>query len=180
MRAFDLSPIILNFYRGILDDDERPNWEAYVLLLIPGAASLVGLYRHIDPEFISTMSTSLAILFGFTFSSLLTTAKYSAKGDRIEEIVVQQTRIGTSYALLVNLVSLISVVLVSVFVADYSQLSYSTATAVSIGVYYLMFHYLLVMIYMMRYLYLLTIGGAFEESPSREPVEEDERNRLKH
>lgn len=171
MKAFDLSPIFCNFFRGILDDDDRPDYEAYALLAIPGVLSLIAFYRHVDSEFIEMMSTALAILFGFTFSTLMTTAKYSTKDDRIEEMVVRQTRVGTSYALVINLLSLISVVFVSIFVKDYSQLSYTTATVLSAGIYVLMFHYLIVMVYLMRYLYLLAIGGAFEQ-PSR--IREDD------
>lgn len=163
MKAFDVTPIITNFYRDILESDRRSNSEAYTLWIVPGVLALVALIRPIDGEFMSMMATSLAILFGFTFSSLLTTAKYSAKKDRIEEKVVKQTRLGTSYALLMNLVSLIAVVLVSVAVTDYTALSYPVAATVSAGVYCLLFHYLLVMVYLMRYLYLLAIGGALEQ-----------------
>ncbi|MFD1526208.1 MULTISPECIES: hypothetical protein [Halobacteriales] len=172
MKAFDLSPIVRNFYRDIFENDDRPDYEAYALLAIPGLFSLIAFTRPVDSDFIGMMSTALAILFGFTFSTLMTTAKYSTKDDRIEEMVVQQTRVGTSYALLVNLISLISIVLVSVLVEDYSQLSYPVATGISIVVYALMFHYLLVMVYLMRYLYLLAIGGAFEQSPRTEPRQE--------
>lgn len=163
MKAFDVTPIITNFYRDILESDRRSNSEAYVLWVVPGGLALVALIRPIDSEFMSMMATALAILFGFTFSSLLTTAKYSAKEDRIEEKVVTHTRLGTSYALLMNLVSLIAVVLVSVAVTDYGLLSYPIAAAVSAGVYCLLFHYLLVMVYLMRYLYLLAVGGALEQ-----------------
>lgn len=163
MKAFDITPIVENFYRDILESDRRSNWEAYVLVLLPGLLALVASVRPIDNEFISMMTTALAILFGFTFSSLLTTAKYSAKEDRIEEKVVKQTRLGTSYALLANLVSLIAVIGVSIAVVDYAALSSLIATIASGLVYFLLFHYLLVMLYLMRYLYLLVIGGAFEE-----------------
>lgn len=179
MKAFDISPIVDNFYRDIFENDRRSNAEAYVLLLVPGFLAMVAVVRPMDSEFISMMTTALAILFGFTFSSLLTTAKYSAKEDRIEERVVKQTRLGTSYALLMNLVALIAVVSVSIAVTEYGALSYPTATAVSAGVYYLLFHYLLVMVYLMRYLYLLVIGGALEQSTKTaqskdEGSEEDE------
>lgn len=163
MKAFDLTPIIKNFYRGIIENEDRPDSEAYALVVIPGVFSLIAMVRPIDSEFLGMMATALAILFGFTFSSLLSTARYSAKDDRIEQLVVEQTRVGTSYALLVNLVSLISIVVVSVLVEDYSRLSYLAATVGSAIVYALLFHYLLVMVYLMRYLYLLAIGGAFEQ-----------------
>lgn len=164
MKAFDITPIIDNFYLDIYESAHRSNWEAYTLLSIPVLLAQVAVIRPIDSEFMSMMSTALAILFGFTFSSLLTTAKYSAKDDRIEAKVVQQTRLATSYALLMNLISLIAVVLVSIAVADYTRLSYPVATVVSAGVYCLLFHYLLVMMYLMRYLYLLAIGGALEQA----------------
>jgi len=163
MKAFDLTPIISNFYGGILNTDSRPNWEAYVLIGFPLILALVGFYSPITESTISTMITALAILFGFTFSSLLTTAQYSGRGDRLEKQIVQETRIGTSYALLVNLLSLISVVLSSIFIADFGQIAFLPLAIVSVVVYYLLFHYLLVMIYLMRYLYLLAVGGAFEE-----------------
>lgn len=70
----------------------------------------------------------------------------------------------TSYVLLMNLVSLIAVVVVSIAVTDYATLSFPAATAASVAVYFLLFHYLLVMVYMMQYLYLLVIGGALEET----------------
>lgn len=171
MNAFDVTPIIKNFYRDILESDRRSNWEAYALLVVPGTCALIAVVRPIDSEFISMMATALAILFGFTFSSLLTTAKYSAKDDLIEKEVVNQTRLGTSYALLMNLVSLIAVVVVSIAVMDYATLSFPVATAASVVVYFLLFHYLLIMVYMMRYLYLLVIGGALEETT--EPAEPD-------
>lgn len=167
MKAFDLTPIISNFYRGILNTDSRPNWEAYVLVGFPFIVALVGVYSPITDSILSTMITALAILFGFTFSSLLTTAQYSGRGDRLEKQVVQETRIGTSYALLVNLLSLISVVLSSIFIVDLNQIATIPLAIISVTVYYLLFHYLLVMIYLMRYLYLLAVGGAFEEPQKR-------------
>lgn len=174
MKAFDVSPIIDNFYRDILENDRRANWEAYALLVFPAMLSLVAFLRPIDSEFVSMMATALAILFGFTFSSLLTTAKYSAKGDRIEEKVVKQARLGTSYALLVNLVALISIVAVSIAVVDYATLPSLAAIATSVVVYFLLFHYLLVMIYLMRYLYVLAIGGALEQGGGYEREQRDE------
>lgn len=171
MKAFDLSSIARNFYRDILDDDTRPNSEAYALLLIPSVVSTIAVFRPIDAEFLSMMSTALSILFGFTFSSLLSTARYSAKNDPVEQLVVKQTRLGTSYALLVNLLSLISIIVVSIVVVDYAQLSYTVATGLSFGVYWLLFHYLTVMVYLMRYLYLLAIGGAFESEGQPSPSE---------
>ena len=173
MKAFDLSPIVWNFYHDILEDDDRPDSEAYALLIIPTAISTIAFFRHIDAEFLSMMATALAILFGFTFSSLLSTARYSAKDDRVEELVVKQTRLGTSYALLVNLLSLISIIFVSIIVVDYAQLSYAIATVISAGVYWLLFHYLTTMVYLMRYLYLLAIGGAFATENESTPNEED-------
>jgi hypothetical protein len=185
MKAFDLTPIISNFYGGILETDSRPDWEAYVLIGFPFIVALVGLYSPITDSILSTMITALAILFGFTFSSLLTTAQYSGRGDRLEKQIVQETRIGTSYALLVNLASLISVVLSSIFIADFSQIASLPLTIISVAVYYLLFHYLLVMIYLMRYLYLLAVGGAFEEA-RKEPqgrtsvrTEEDDAAEIK-
>lgn len=174
MKAFDVSLIVDNFYRDILESDRRSNWEAYTLLVIPAMLSLVAFFRPIDSEFVSMMATALAILFGFTFSSLLTTAKYSPKQDRIEEKVVKQARLRTSYALLVNLLSLISIVAVSIAVVDYATLSPLAAVTTSVVVYFLLFHYLLVMFYLMRYLYVLAIGGALEESDRYERERDDE------
>jgi len=180
MKAFDISPIIANFYRDILESERRSNWEAYTLVLVPIVLAFVGVVRPIDDAFIMMMATALAILFGFTFSSLLTTAKYSEKDDPLEEQVVRETRVGTSYALLANLVSLIAVIGVSIAVIDYDTLSATSAAGVSWVVYFLLFHYLLVMVYLMRYLYLLVIGGAFEEAePQVRPTEpEQEDNEL--
>lgn len=174
MKAFDITPIVENFYRDILDSDRRSDNEAYTLLAVPAVLALVGVVRPIDSGFMSMMATALAILFGFTFSSLLTTAKYSAKDDRIEERVVKQTRLGTSYALLMNLVALIMVVGVSIGVTDYGALSQHSAVVLSVGVYFLLFHYLLVMVYLMRYLYLLAVGGALEQTQDRNRGREDE------
>ena len=162
MKSLDVRPIINNFYRDILKDDARSNWEAYILVILPAAFSLISVLRPIDEQFVSTLSTALAILFGFTFTSLMSTARYSSKDDPLEERVVRETRISTAYALLVNLVSLMAVVGVTIAVIDYSKLGYITATGISAGVYFLLFHYLLVMLQLMRYLYLLAIGGAFE------------------
>ena len=174
MKAFDVSPIIDNFYRDILENERRPNWEAYALLVFPAILSLVAFFRPIDREFVSMMSTALAILFGFTFSSLLTTAKYSPKGDLIEEKVVKQARLGTSYALLVNLIALVSIITVSIAVVNYATLPPLAAITVSMVVYFLLFHYLLVMFYLMRYLYVLAIGGALEQSGGFEREQRDD------
>lgn len=180
MKAFDVSPIVSNFYRDILDNERRSNWEAYFLLIIPLLLSFISFIRPIDHEFVTMMATALAILFGFTFSSLLTTAKYSPTEDRIEERVVKQSRLGTSYALLVNLIALIAIILVSIAVIDYAGLSTSTSIAISGIIYFLLFHYLLVMLYLMRYLYLLVIGGALEqpETNTQTPREEKEEKAL--
>lgn len=164
MKAFDITPIIANFYCDIFDSEKRSNWEGYILLSLPALLALVAIVRPIDDEFMTMMATSLAILFGFTFSSLLTTAKYSAKEDRIEEEVVKQTRLGTSYALFINLLALISIVFASIAITDYSTMSQPLGAIISAPIYFLLFHYLLVMIYLMRYLYLLAIGGALEET----------------
>lgn len=163
MKAFDISLIVKNFYRDIFESERRSNAEAYVLVVVPAALASVASVRPIDSEFISMMATSLAILFGFTFNSLLTTAKYSANDDVVEKEIVNQTRLGTSYALLMNLVALIAVVVVSIIVTDYEAFSGLRATITSGVVYFLMFHYLLVMMYLMRYLYLLVMGGALEQ-----------------
>jgi len=176
MKSFDVGVIAQSFYQGILSDDDRPSSEAYVLIILPAVFALISVVRPVDESFISTMSTTLAILFGFTFSSLLTTAKYSAKEDRLEKIVVNQARVGTSYALLVNLISLIAIVVTSILVIDYSQLSGIVSVTVSAVIYYLLFHYLLVMVYLMRYLYLLAIGGAFAETTSSEDNRGRERD----
>jgi hypothetical protein len=176
MKAFDLTPILNNFYNDIFESDERSDWEAYSLILIPGLFAAVGFYRQLDGGFVSTMSTSLAILFGFIFSSLLTTAKYSSEEGNIERRVVEQARIGTSYALLINLISLFTIVVISILVIDYSQLSYNISVLMSISVYFLLFHYLTVMIYLMRYLYLLAIGGAFEPPNRSSQTQPDEEN----
>ncbi len=163
MRAFDVRSIVNNFYRDILNDEKRSDWEAYALVVIPAILAQVAVVRHVDRAFVSTMSTTLAILFGFTFSSLLTTARYSPKNDRVEELVVKQTRLGTAYALLVNLLTLFTVVAISIGVTEYNSLGYTAATMLSALTYFALFHYLIVMLYLMRYLYLLTVGGAFEE-----------------
>jgi hypothetical protein len=174
MKAFDLRSIVNNFYRDIYEDKKRPNREAYFILVFPAVLSQISIVRPIDADFISAMSTALAVLFGFTFTSLLTTAKYSPKGDKIEEKVVRQARIGTSYALLINLISLFSVVFTSIAVVEYSTLPYLLATTMSAFVYYFLFHYLTVMMYMMRYLYLLTTGGALEKSTESESTKQNE------
>jgi len=163
MKAFDIRPIINNFYGDIYDDPARSDWEAYALLIAPAVFAQISIIRPIDSGFISTASTTLAILFGFTFSSLLTTAKYTAKEDKTEQMVVRQTRLGTSYALLMNLATLVAVIGASILVKDFGELSYTAATMTSATVYVLLFHYLIVMVYLMRYFYLLAIGGAFEE-----------------
>jgi hypothetical protein len=162
MKHIDVRSIIKNFYKNILEDETRSDWEAYSLLLFPSAVAQVAIFRPIDGQFISNMMTSLAILFGFTYTSLLTAAKNSPKDDRVEKLVVQETRMTTSYALLMNLITLIAVVVISIAVVDYTQLGYVTVTALSAGVYFLLFHYLMMMLYLMRYLYLLSTGGAFE------------------
>ena len=178
MKGFDLRSIVNNFYRDIFEDETRPNSEAYLLLALPVLFGQIGIFRHVNASFVETMVTSLALLFGFTFSSLLVTAKYTPREDRIEEKVVRETRATTSYALLISLVSLIAVVSISILVVDYNTLSYPVATGLSAGLYYLLFHYLLVMIYLMRYIYLLSIGGAFEQSRSAnsENLDEPEDN----
>lgn len=182
MKAFDITPIVDNFYRDILENDRRSDWEAYLLLLVPVVLAQVAVVRPIHSGFVSMMGTALAILFGFTFSSLLTTARYSAKDDPIEEKVVKQTRLGTSYALLVNLMALIAIVVVSIVVKDYAALSQSAAVTVSATVYFLLFHYLLVMVYLMRYLYILAIGGALEQSEGRDSLQEmeQEQSEIRH
>ena len=164
--SLNLAPIVNNFYRDILEDETRSDWEAYILLVLPGLLSMVSLFRPIDEQFVSTMSTALAVLFGFTFTSLMSTARYSAKDDPVEERVVKETRLTTAYAVLVNLIALIVIVGVTVAVVDYTRLNSIYATALSAGVYFVLFHYLLVMLHLMKYLYLLTIGGAFEEGRS--------------
>lgn len=174
MKAFDVSPIVSNFYRDILDDNRRSDTEAYALIVLPAVMASVAYVRPLNSEFMSTMAMALAILFGFTFNSLLTTAKYTANDDQIEAEVVRQTRLGTSYGLLMNLVALITVVVVSIGVTDYGTLSFPVATALSAFVYLLLFHYLLVMIYLMRYLYLLALGGAFEELSGSSEMSEDD------
>jgi len=177
MKAFDITPIIDNFYLDIFDNDRRSNWEGYILWIAPAILAQVAVIRPIDSEFVSMMVTALAILFGFTFSSLLTTAKYSAKEDRIEERVVKQTRLGTSYALLMNLLTLIAVVVVSIGVTDYNSISQPVGIAVSAAVYCLLFHYLLVMVYLMRYLYLLAIGGALEQTEGSERAQDEQEDK---
>lgn len=178
MKAFDLGSIVNNFYREILEDKDKSNWEAYILVLAPAVLAQVAMFRHIDANFIGTTSTALAILFGFTFSSLLATAEYTPNNDPNEEQVVKETRLATSYALLINFTTLVSVILVSIVVVDYASMGYTEGTALSAGVYYMLFHYLIVMGYLLRYIYLLTQGGAFEESEqsNRQPpeVKEDE------
>ena len=163
MKSLDIRPIVNNFYRDILDDEDRSNWEAYILLVLPLILAQAAIFRHIDAAFMSTMSTSLAILFGFTFNSLMITARYSSKDDRLEELVVRETRLSTAYALLVNLIALLLVVSTSIVIVDYSEVSYMSATVISAGVYFVLFHYLFVMVHLLRYVYLLAIGGAFEE-----------------
>jgi len=163
MKSLNVAPIVNNFYRDILNDPKRSDWEAYILVLVPAIVAQISVVRHIDAQFVSTMSTTLAILFGFTFTSLMSTAKYTAKDDPLEEKIVRETRIVTAYALLVNLVALIGIVVFSVIVVDFSTQSYIAATSMSAALYFVMFHYLLVMVHLMRYLYLLSIGGAFEE-----------------
>ncbi|WP_153952303.1 hypothetical protein [Halosegnis longus] len=164
MKSLNVAPIVNNFYSQIYDDRQKSNWEGYILLLVPALIAQIAIFRPIDAEFMSTMSTTLAILFGFTFTSLMSTARYSAKDDKVEEKVVRETRTTTAYALLINLSALVLVVGTTIAVVDYASLQYSVATAVSAGVYFFMFHYLMVMVHLMRYLYLLAIGGAFENS----------------
>jgi hypothetical protein len=72
-----------------------------------------------------------------------------------------------------NLAALISVVVVSIAVTNFATLSLPVAIGISAAVYALLFHYLLVMVYLMRYLYLLVIGGAFEEAETRQPQESE-------
>lgn len=163
MKAFDLGSIVNNFYREILDDKDKSDWEAYILVLAPAVLAQIAIFRHIDANFISTTSTALAILFGFTFSSLLATAEYTPDNDPNEEQVVKETRLATSYALLVNFITLVAVIFVSIVVVDYATLGYTEGTALSAGVYYMLFHYLIIMGYLLRYIYLLTQGGAFED-----------------
>ena len=173
MKSIDIRPIVNNFYNDIFEDETRSNWEAYILLFIPSIFSLISIIRPIDSQFISTMSTALAILFGFTFTSLMSTARYSAKDDPLEEEVVRETRISTAYALLVNLCALIAIVGVTIAVVDFSGLGPVEATAISASVYFLLFHYLIVMLHLMRYLYLLSIGGAFESAEQTENNQEN-------
>lgn len=174
MKAFDITPIVRNFYEMILKDNDKSDLEAYILMVLPVGLAQVAIYSHVSRSTLSTITTALAILFGFTFSSLLSAAKYSAKDDPLEKVVVQETRIGTSYALLVNLLTLVLVVGSSIYVVDFTQLSYPAATALSAVIYYMIFHYFLTMIYMMRYFYLLAIGGAFEDNSTNKSSTEDD------
>jgi|GEM_PF-3183009 len=173
MKAFDITPIIQNFYGDILNSDQRSNLEAYLLLIIPGILATTAIVRPIDQEFLTMMTTALAILFGFTFNSLLTTAKYSAKDDPIEEKVVHQTRLGTAYALLINLFSLITIITISIAVTEFNQLNTGGLAVASYATYFLLFHYLMILLYLMRYLYLLVIGGALEQQNGTEATTED-------
>jgi putative effector of murein hydrolase LrgA (UPF0299 family) len=176
MKAFDITPIVNDFYDSIFEDERRSNWEGYSLLFIPAGVALLGFVRQIDGSFISTMSTTLAILFGFTFTSLLTTARYVPTGNQVEKEVVDEARIGTSYALLVNLFSLILIVFISILVVNYQNLSYGFGVIISTAVYYSLFHYLTVMVYLMRYLYLLATGGAFEQPKNEEDPDSQEQS----
>lgn len=178
MKSFDLRSIVNNFYGDILEDERVSDWEAYSLVLLPVVLSQIAIFRPVDHAFMGTMSTALAILFGFTFSSLLTTAKYSPKGDRTEELVVKKAQLGTSYALLVNLVSLITIICTSILVVEYNTLGQISATATSATVYFFLFHYLAVMLYLMRYLYLLAIGGAFQMDTEQKEEEGEEQQEV--
>ena len=71
-----------------------------------------------------------------------------------------------------NLAALIVAVTVSTAVTDYAVLSYPVVTAFSSIMYFVLFHYLLVMVYLMRYLYLLMSGGALEEKEKERMVDE--------
>jgi hypothetical protein len=122
------------------------------------------------------MSTALAVLFGFTFNSLMITARYSTKNDRLEEMVVRQARLGTSYALFVNLTALLLVISASIAIVDYSEVSYQAITAASAGVYYILFHYLFVVFHLLRYMYLLAVGGAFEDADEQSGDQTGERS----
>lgn len=175
MDAIDLSSIVNNFYEDIFSDPRRSDFEGYVLVLIPLLLAQIAIFRPVDGDFISAMSTALAIFFGFTFSSMMATARYTAKDDPIEKKVVRETRIGTSYALVVNLAALLSVIFTSILVTDYSAIPTIAHVTGSAVVYFFMFHYLIVMVYLMKYMYLLAVGGAFEgESNSSDKKEESD------
>lgn len=176
MKGFDVSPIISNFYESIFFNEKRPNSEGYIILIFPCILAQLAVIRHLEPLFLTILGTALSVLFGFTFHSLLTVAKYTPKDDPVEEEVVRQTRIGTSYGLLVNFTALSTIVFVVILFPNLSGGGYITSTAVSALVYYLVFHYLVVMMYMMRHLFLLAVGGAFEES-SNAPEQDVENER---
>jgi len=94
-----------------------------------------------------------------------------------EEIVVRETRTGTSYGLLVNFSALTAIILVTIVISDFSTMPYTLSVIISAFIYYLVFHYLIVMVYLMRRLFLLTVGGAFEDGSETNMDDQESENR---
>lgn len=164
MKIINVTPIVKRYYCTLWDDRRNPLVDLLVLLGLPTGLALLGLVRPISIDFINTIVRVIAILFGFTFNALVIMSRYSTDGSGKEQKAIETTRTSTLYGLLVSLICLVIAGGITLFNPDFAQISAITHKAISYIVYLFFFHYGMTLLVLIRRLYILAEGGAFEDT----------------
>ena len=167
----DVTPVIAVHYRRIAKDSPLVIADLFVLLGVPFLIAGVSIRVPVSNGLISRVIPALAILIGFSINAVILMAgeplepgegtqsrtAYSEVKNRKQALI--HTRSNTLYALVVGLLALLMAIISSAVL--HARLPEMLVTAVSFVLYFLLIHYFITLLMVVRRLYILVEKDSF-------------------
>lgn len=146
----NIVPIIKNHYSNLVKDSPAAWMDLLILLGLPAATILLVPYYTATVNFIILVVTSLTILFGFTFNAaILLSGTSISEHPHEEKRAIEITKGSSLYALLISFITLLYSFAVYV-VIDFGGGPFPSIELMSGILYYLLAHYLLTLLVILR------------------------------
>lgn len=157
-------PVIRNHYADIINDSPSAWLDLIILLIIPLGISLLAIPFSASMDFVLLTATALTILFGFTFNAavLLAGTDYSEKEYTVNK-AIRMTKGNTLYALLIAFVTLVTSFAVFISIESEPYMNGTILVILSGILYYLLTHYLITLLMVLRRLYILLEGNMIDK-----------------
>ncbi len=151
----NIIPIIRNHYSNIIKDSPVAWMDLLILLGLPAATVLLVPYYTATVNFVILVVTALTILFGFTFNAaILLSGTNTSELPHEEKRAIEITKSSSLYALLISFITLLYSFTVYLAI-DFGSGFFFSIESMSAFLYYLLAHYILTLLVILRNLSVL-------------------------
>lgn len=156
-------PVVTNFYSELIEDSPAAWADLILLIAVPTGISLIATEYTASAEFVSIAISALTVLFGFTFNAvvLLVGRDDSDKHAKVRE-AISMTRGNAVYSLVIGFLSLIVAFLVFLIGKGNGHILASLLIWGSGALYFLLSHYTLSLLVVIRRVYILVESNKLE------------------